>query len=223
MTTTEADRLREGFASAQNVAGDGADCPTTERIWDSAAEKLAGEQNESILRHLSTCGACAASWRVAREMLSEQEAAPPVPFDPARRRRARTVPVWAGLAAAALLVVAVGVVVMQQQSAGPAEPAFRAAPGGDLAARIDPGTQLPRGEFVLRWDGAPAGSTYDLRVTDDRLEPLHRVFGLAEAEYRVPDAALADVAPGGTVLWSVTAHLPDGRRWNSVTFRARVD
>lgn len=232
MTTTSDDRLREGFASARNVAADAAACPDASLIWDSAAETLTGDDNESLLRHTAGCGACAASWRLAREMLNEglpgEASAETIEassrFATGRRRGAGPGPWWFGLAAAAVLVLAVSFVVVQEsQPVAPTEPIYRTTPGGGLSAEVDPATPAPRDAMVLRWSGAPDGTTYDLRVTTDRLAPLHRAFGIEQAEYRIPENALADVPSGAVILWTVTAHLPDGRRWSSNSFRATVE
>jgi len=237
VTTLSNDRLREEFASAQNIAVDATSCPDTSLIWDSAAETLTGEGNESLLRHTSTCGACAASWRLARELLSEElpqmlpDETSGKPVDASgrfaeegHRRRAKSRPWWLGLAAAAVLVLAVSFVVVQQfQTVSPTDPVYRSPSGGGLAAGIDPAAPLPLDEVVLRWSGAPDGATYDVRVTTDRLAPLHRAFGIKQAEHRVPQEVLADLLPGAVILWTVTAHLPDGRRWTSNSFRATVE
>jgi hypothetical protein len=137
----------------------------------------------------------------------------------------RVSPRWAGLAAAAIVVVAAGIVVVQQQLApvAPSDPVYRAEPGGALASAIDPAMPFRRDALVLRWSGAPDGTTYDLRVTTDRLEPVHRAFAIENAEHRIPETALAGVPPGATVLWTVTAHLTDGRTWTSPAFRATVE
>jgi hypothetical protein len=232
VTTLSDDRLKEGFASARNVAADAASCPDASLIWDSAAERLTEDENESLLRHTVTCGACAASWRLAREMLNEalpvETSGDPVDassrFASGRRPAGRPRPLWFGLAAAAVLVLAVSFVAVQQfQTIGPTEPAYRMTPRGEIRAGVDPAAPLPRDEMVLRWSGAPDGTTYDLRVTTDRLAPLHRAFGIERAEYRIPGNAFADVPSGAVILWTVTAHLPDGRRWSSVSFRATVE
>jgi len=223
MNIAEADRLRGGFAAARNIAGDDEPCPAADRLWDSAAERLDRRDNESVVRHAAACGACAASWRVAREMLLDEAgaAAQAAELQPV----GRTWPRWAGLAAAAMLVLAAGIVVVQQQftTVGPSEPVYRAPPLGALVSEIDPAMPVPRDDLVLRWSGAPDGSTYDLRVTTARLDPLHRAFGIVDAEYRVPESALAGVSPGETVLWTVTTHLAGGSAWTSPAFRATVD
>jgi len=220
VTTLSEDRLREGFASACNVAVDAASCPDASLIWDSAAETLGGDENESLLRHTAACGACATSWRLAREMLIDESSR----FATTRRRGAGLRPWWFGLAAAAMVVLAVSFVAVRQfQTVGPTEPLYRTTPGGELASEVDPATPLPRDGLVLGWSGAPDGATYDLRVTTDRLAPLHSAFGVEQAEYLVPESALAGVPSGAVILWTVTAHLPDGRRWTSVSFRATVE
>lgn len=224
MTTPSDDRLREEFASAQNIAADVASCPEESLIWDSAAETLTGDENESLLRHTAACGACAASWRLARELLSEGIPQVLPEESTGRRRGAKSRPWWLGLAAAAVLVLAVSFVVVQQfETVGPTDPVYRTPPGGGLAAETDPAAPLRRDDVVLRWSGAPDGTTYDLRVTTDRLAPLHRAFGIEQTEHRVPEEALTDLPPGAVILWTVTAHLPDGRRWTSVSFRATVE
>jgi hypothetical protein len=236
VTTPSDDRLREDFASAQNIAVDVASCPDTSLIWGSAAEELTGDENESLLRHTTTCGACAAAWRLAREllaedlpqMLSDETSGKPIDepsrFAGGRRPTARSRPWWLGLAAAATLVLAVSFLAIQQfQNVGPDEPVYRTPSGGGLASEIDPSTPMPRDDLILRWSGAPDGTTYDLRVTTDRLAPLHRTFGIERTEHSVPEDALADLPPGAVILWNVTAHLPDGRRWTSNSFRATVE
>ena len=236
MTAPSDDRLREGFASARNIVAEPDACPDASLIWDSAAETLAGDLNESLLRHTASCGACAASWRLAREMLSdglaqaapEEGSAKPLDgssrFAEGLRRTAGSRPWWLGLAAAAVLLLAVSFVAIQQfRPLGPTEATYRTTPGGGLATEIDPTAPLPRDDVTLRWSGAPGDATFDLRVTTDRLASLHRAFGIEQAEYRIPENDLADLPPGAVILWTVTAHLPDGRRWTSVSFRATVE
>jgi len=210
------ERLREEFAKVRNVAGTGENCPATERIWDSAADRLHYGENRELIRHVASCGVCAASWRMARDLVGEEAAARP------RGRSSR--PWWVGLAAAAMIVLAAGLFALKQyRTVGPAEPVFRDWTESALVSEVPAGTVLSRNEVVLRWNGAPDGTVYDLRVTDTRLQTLHRAFGLDLPEYRVPEEALSGVQPGGVILWSVTAYLPDGRRWTSLTFRTTVE
>jgi hypothetical protein len=85
------------------------------------------------------------------------------------------------------------------------EPAY--ACGGSL---IPDGEPLPRRRFVLRWSTCPEGTTYDIRVTTEDLEPIARALALDRPEFIVPESALASVPGGGRILWQVTAHLPGG-------------
>jgi len=217
------ERLREEFARVRNIAGAGDTCPEESRIWDSAAERLPHGETEELLRHFATCGACAASWRLARELSTDEATVKPVDELAERRHVATSRPWWIGLAAAAMIVLVAGIFSLKQlRTVSPMEPVFRALPESNLMSETS-SSALPREELVLRWSGAPEGTIYDLRVTSDRLQPLHRVFGLELSEYRVPAEPLSGVPPGGIILWSVTAHLPDGRRWTSLTFRATVE
>jgi hypothetical protein len=205
------------------MAGDGESCPDAARLWDSAFERLPLSENESVLRHLTSCGACAASWRLARELRLEDEAAQPVRPGSEQQYGVSGRRWWVGLAAAAMVVLVAGIFLVQRQrTAGLPEATYRAETEGGLVSEIAD-TPLPREGLVLRWSGAPPGTTYDLRVTSDRLEPLHRVFGLEAVEYRIPADTLSGVPPGGVILWNVTAHLADGRQWTSRTFRAVVE
>lgn len=216
MTRPGDERLREEFSGVRNIAGTGDECPETSRIWDSAAERLPYHETEKLLRHMASCGVCAASWRLARELADGQAVGKP------QGRTSR--PWWYGLAAAAVIVLVAGIFAVKQlRTIGPPEPVFRDWAESGLVSEIATDTVLPRNEVLLRWSGAPEGTAYDLRVTDERLKSLHRAFGLELSECHVPTDTLAGVPPGGIILWSVTAHLPDGRRWTSLTFRATVE
>ena len=222
MTAPSDDRLRDAFASTRNIVAEAEACPDASLIWDSAAETLAGDRNESLLRHTAGCGACAASWRLARELLSDG-LAQALPAE-GGRLRAKSRPWWLGLAAAAVLLLAVSFVALQQfRPVDQTGATYRTTPGGGLASEVDPAVPLPRDNVTLRWRGAPDGATFDLRVTTDRLAPLHRAFGIEQAEYRIPESELSDLPSGAVILWAVTTHLPDGRRWTSVSFRATVE
>lgn len=122
-------------------------------------------------------------------------------------------------AAAALLALAVIVPITLRDRGSP--PLTRSAKGPVIAQLVDLEAPLPARRFRLRWAGAPAGSRYEVRVFDARLERIAGARGLAEPEYIVPQDALAKVPPGGDVLWQVVATLPDGRSVVSDTFVAR--
>jgi hypothetical protein len=215
--------MRHEFASIRNVAGDGRFCPSAEELWDSAMERIHGLENETVVRHMASCGVCAASWRMATEM---QQEAPQEEHLGGTERRSRELvrPRWVGLAAAAVLIMVAGIVIVRQlETVAPPPPTYRAAPWGNLAPLTDPAVPLPRNDMTLRWKGAPQGTIYDLRVTTDRLVSLHRAFDIETTSYQVPSEKLAALPPGSIVLWTVTARLPDGRIWNSRAFQARVE
>lgn len=207
MTREDAD-LREAFAAVAEVAG-GDRCPAPNTLWASACEELEHGENEAVVLHLAECTACAMAWRLAREIA---------------RRPSRSLRRWALLAAAAAIVVgAAGILAVRLPRRAVEESVYRGQQGSWLDTRVPAGTALPRGAFVLRWAAGPAGTTYDVHVMTEQLEPVAQASGLKQAEYRVGDARLARVAPGERVLWRVIAHLPDGRTVASRTFLTTLE
>jgi hypothetical protein len=221
MTDADAGResLREAFQSDAEILNDGERCPPTERIWRSAEGELDRPQNESLLRHLGECGACAASWRLARD-LSESSGKKRAPVAAGRGSRFGDLPMLA-MAAALVLAVALG-----SQLFGPRRteaPAFRNQQAEWLTPVGEDGGSLPRGQFLLRWAEGPEGSTYDIRVTTEDLDLLATGRRLEQAEYQVPADALEDLPGGAAVYWQVTAHLPGGRSIDSDSFLTRIE
>lgn len=207
--------LRRGLSSAYGISGDGTACPGARTIWESATDRLALEDDERIVLHIAACGACAASWRLARELHAEVASV----AVPSRASR----PWWVGMAAA-VLAVGLGLVTLQQF--GPLRAPttlYRTQTASTGIEAIGPEAPVPREACVLRWHGTSRGATFDVRVSDVHLEPLDRAFRLDTPEYRVPQDAIESVPAGGTILWRVTAHLPDGRRLTSSTFRTTVE
>jgi len=206
MSHHEEQRLREAMRASTALSGDGSACPEAEVLRRSARGELARPEQEEVILHLSACGACAASWRVARAMASEQ----------ARPRfRFGTL-----AAAAAIVVAAAGLwIVLDREPSAP--PTFRNQESRWLRSQVD-GATLPRERFELRWTAGPEGTLYDLRVLREDLEELHRADGLEQAVHLVPPEALREISSGTRVLWQVTAHLPDGRTAVSGTFITTV-
>jgi hypothetical protein len=97
--------------------------------------------------------------------------------------------------------------------------------GQEAAIRslLEPGQRLSRDGFVLRWSGAPEGSTYTVQVVTANLDSLDEARGLAAAEYRVPPEKLSGLPAGAQVLWRVEARGPDGAHLDSATFAAVVE
>jgi hypothetical protein len=208
MTHPDDQRLRDAMLGSSRVAGDGEGCPEAERLRLSARGKLSGAEQEEVILHLSACGACAAAWRVARDLAPE----------PARSRS-----VLYMLAAAAVVVLAAALGLWLLQHREPtAPPTFRNQESRWLHSEVT-GPSLPRDAFALRWTAGPEGTTYDLRVLRENLDVLHRANGLETASHTVPQEALEDLPAGAKVLWQVTARLPDGRTTVSETFITRVE
>jgi hypothetical protein len=212
------DRLREGVASLLEIKGDGEGCPSAATIWDSAADNLEPGENEAILIHLGECAACSAAWRLAHRLYQEETGAGRkavvVPF---RRRR------WIPLAAAAVIVLGAGLGTLHFLTRPEAPPEYRVQEDRWLESELELGRPLPRDECVLRWTSGPEGTTYDLMLTTEDLDPVIEARGLGEPEYRVDPRELELVAPGDAILWRVTANLPDGRRVSSPTFTTQLE
>lgn len=115
MTTLDAelDRMRQAFAGDTAA---GVDCPPSLRIWEAVNGQLEPADAAAVVDHVSSCGACAEAWRIARELEVEEAGGPVIPF-PARRR---TSFVWGLLAAAATLVLAIGAWPLLRSASVPA-------------------------------------------------------------------------------------------------------
>ncbi len=213
--------LRDAFMTGGwDAPADG--CPDQGTLWDSAAGTLDPEADEAVLLHLARCGACAASWRLAHEMISPgvAENTPVVPLGAHRRH-----PPWrrpALLAAAAVVAAGLGLTTALLVHRG--QPAFEPVYREQAAAttlQADPETlQLSRTNCLLRWTPGPEGTRYDLTVTDDDLSLLYTRKGLVNSQVLVPPEAI----PPGTaaILWRITAHLPTGGVISSPTFRSDI-
>lgn len=211
--------LSAALARLAEAAGRGERCPPPEQIWDSAREMLPGRADRLVVAHIAECTACAAAWRIARD-LAGRPVEPEIlalPSRPARR-------IWAPLGAAAAMVIAVGGagLYLLSRDAGRA-PVFRAQQEDWIQPVAERAAPLPRGKFILRWTAGPEGTTFDIRVTTERLALLACSRGLDRPEFWVPKEALDPIPPGSRVFWQVTAYLPDGHRSDSATFVTLVE
>ena len=104
MTTLDAelDRMRQAFAGDTAA---GVDCPPSIRIWEAVNGQLEPSGAAAVVDHVSSCGACAEAWRIARELEVEEAGGRTVIPFPGKRRASA---VWPLLAAAAILVLAIG-------------------------------------------------------------------------------------------------------------------
>jgi hypothetical protein len=212
----EDDRLREAFALSDGLPGRQEECPTPERLWESAREELGARESEAVIRHLAVCAPCSAAWRIARDLAGDR--APAVATRRFDWRRG-----WAPLAAAAMLIVAVGLTLERVGTRPTGPPAYRAEEGSWIRPRADTPTAMPRDRFVLRWSQGPEGSTYDVRVVAAGHGPLARGLRLDRPEFSVPAASLAGIPAGTKILWQVTVYFSDGRIADSSTFITEVE
>jgi hypothetical protein len=212
------DGLAGKFARLAEIAGDGSGCPSPETLWRSARAELEPDENDAVVLHLGECTACAAAWRVARE-LSHESLAERARF--LERRPVRRT--WVPLAAAAALVVAVvGLSLVLRDGPG-SPPSYRTQEGEWLQPITAEGATVPRDDFVLRWTAGPEGTTYDVGVTTEDLRLLARETRLEAAELRVAAEQFSGLVPGTPIFWQVTAHLPDGRTVDSASFKVLLE
>ena len=129
---------------------------------------------------------------------------------------------WAGVALAVPAAAALFIVALGPREA-PRPPALRSEGGPRLQSLLSEHVPLSRARCLLRWKPAPPGSRYALRVTRADMTFVHEVTGLEASEHVVPAAALAKLPSGAQLVWMVRAVLPDGRRWASPVFRARLE
>ena len=222
--------LREGFAALgdEPPATAAGPCPEPATLYAAVRGELPPGEVREVVEHVSACPRCAEDWRLAmafeeesREAEAHPAAAPAAAPSPSRGSL-RLLRMAAGLVIA-LLAVGVWFTVGQDEVG---EPVYRDAPEPTIESALSRDV-LNRSEPVLRWrvvggDGAPAGTTYSIRVTEG-LTPVAEAHGLEEPSYRVPAEALANVAERATLSWRVEASYPDGGSDASRTFRTPLD
>jgi hypothetical protein len=217
-TRQQIDDWRTAFAASADAVRGGENCPTAERLWESAEGKLSGRDAEGIILHLGECGSCAAAWRLAREL------APPV----VTTTQPGAVPglsIWRWLPAAALvsltLFAALGILQLPDWPGH--ESSYRATQKEWLRPAPQVERPLARDRAVLAWSAGPPGTTYELRVTTEALDVVYTDRHLERPEATVPSGALDAIPDQGKILWQVTAHLPDGTEVDSRTFITPLD
>jgi len=214
------ERLRRGWRDATADDAASADgCPGDEAIWSAVAGELPPDQAEKLVLHSQDCPVCAESFRIAASMAEDATGA--AQSSPGMPRGGR---VFVPLAAAAVLVLVAflvpGLIRREPTSTPGAE--FRNGAAVAIESLLDESTPLPREAFLLRFSPGPEGTLYTVELTTEDLTPVHHRTGLTTAEYLVPAEALATVAPGTDLFWSVEALLPDARRIDSPAFRVTV-
>lgn len=206
--------LRTAFAALSLRARPRADCPAAEGLFDAATGSASQQQFEAIVEHTVSCGACAESWRLAREVSDGLVAGASSGLGRARG--------WIWIAMAAAILLAVGVPLLRYLPEESPTPVWRDQGRLEIASLQPEGSPMPRDQFVLRWSEPAPGARYMVTVGGEKLEPIASRDDLLEPEYHVPAAALASMPDGAKVLWRVQARLPDGRVVGSPTFIARL-
>jgi hypothetical protein len=210
----ELERLRSAFAARVDVAGTGAECPPADRLWSAVQGQLGPDEVRPLVAHIAACGACAESWRLARELGADDAAVQLAARRPVAARGRFTA--WAaGIAA----TIALAAVFVQR----PAPSDFREGAGAAIRSLVPESRALSRHRLLLRWDGAPPGSSYAVQVATDGLEPVADARGLSAPEYLVPPERLASLPAGTKLLWRVEAVAPGGARLVSGTFVSRLE
>ena len=213
-------QLRAAFALLSENAVPGPDCPTPDSIWETLRGGMSASSTATIVEHTSRCHACAEAWRLGRELMGEQR------VGSSRARAmwpgARSLGVWASLAAAALVIVAVGIGVFLKSSSQPPD-VLRAGAEADIQSLLPETVPLPRAACVLKWSVPAEGARYTIRVATQDLSPIASARDLAQPAYQVPMKSLEALSPGATIVWRVEADLPDGRRIASQAFMNRIE
>jgi hypothetical protein len=207
-------RLRDQFLAASGGAQEGVVCPPPDDIFAACRGELPADRIETLLDHALDCAHCTEALALAREVVSEMD-------EPVAATAGRS---WTwtriGLVAALLLVAFVGFTRLLETGDPESVDDFRA--GGlefEVTTPLVAGAELPRDAFVLRWDGATAGSYYTIEVVTADLRPVDRAEDLRDAEYRVADEKLALFEAGTEMLWRIDVATPDGERYESPAFR----
>lgn len=211
----DVERWADALAARGESASPRDDCPDPDEIWAASRGEADGSRARDLLDHAATCEACAEAWRLAREV----GASLPTSATPAVARPFRLG--WAAAAVAAVAVAAVLLPPLLRRDDGP--PVFRREAGLTIESLVPEANPLARDAIVLRWTPGPEGTLYDLSVANERLEPLYEAKGIGEAAHKVPPSAVAEVPPGGRILWRVEARAPDGSRAASPTYFAQIE
>ena len=242
-SNADLEALRTAFATNVTAnAGEATEsCPEAERFWAAVHGELPADEVRQMATHTATCTSCAEAWRLALHLGEEAGTLPSIEegtastaeattekpttekpqgrvLSMAHRFRRQLAPL-AGLAAAAALLL---MVALPDQTPPDGPPEYRQGEEEAIRSLLAEQEPQPRGALRLRWSG-PEGARYSLLVTTQDLTVIAEVTDLENTEYLVPEASLASVAAGTTLLWQVEATLPDGSHQNSTSFEVRLE
>jgi hypothetical protein len=206
-------RWRAAFAEP-DAAPDPASCPTPETLWSAVRGELPAEPMREVVDHVAACAACAEDWRLAAELVRQEEKAATGPGKVIPGRFGQWRPLAAAAALAAGLLIAVGVYRAQPVQ----EPTYREAQYAGIRSLLPEGQALPRQAAVLRWSPLAGAVSYDVQVSTEDLRTVATAKGQTATEYRVPESAFTGLPSGTRLFWQVDAVRPDGSHENSPTF-----
>ena len=201
--TDDLEALRAAFEARETPGASG--CPDAERLFAAARGGLSAAERRAIVEHTAACAACAAGWRLARELPGASDVRP--------RRR---VPAW-WAAAAVLVMAAAGALWLRR----PVPPEYREPSSAVIAAET--AATLPRDRFVLRWTATAKDARYAVWVTTDALAPVDAARELERPEHTVPASALTALPAGAVLRWRVEATRPGGETVRSPAFTVRLE
>jgi hypothetical protein len=214
----EDDRLKDTFQALGETSQRELSQDEIDRVWRAVSGQLPAEERRDLVDRMAGDAALAEAWRSAQE-LSRAAAAG---VGSGGRRSGWQVTRASWLAAAAVLIAVIGAGIVYQRSGVPRDETFRDPGHYVIESLVQPTVELPRNAFRLRWTPGPPDTRYQVTVTTENLQVLARVPALTVPEVTLDDRLLSSVAPGGLVLWQVTAALPGGESVSSQTFVARV-
>ena len=211
------DELRQAYATA-NAAWAG-EHPSALLLTRLLEGEVTADERRAAVGHVAACSRCAEEVRVARPDAAGLSA------DRDARRIVRPAAWWRPtilLAAAAAVLVAGGLALRVGRPEPPAT-AYRSAPGPGLRSLLPEGVRLSRSAPVLRWVGAPAGTTVNLLLANERLDVLARFSGVKDSQLVVPPSVLSALPPGSKLVWRVTVVQPDGSWSDAASFVSVVE
>ncbi len=229
------EELRQAFA-ARPIEDAGSEDPAlTDELWAIATGELTGPRARALVQRCARDPAMAELWRVTFALAREsgQAVDPDVVVRletettehetevPAAVERRGSV-LWLG---AALLAAAAAVLLVIRPTPRPVpevDPVLRADQPSGLKAVTADDAVLPRDAFVLRWEGAPERSHYELRVETEALAPVVVAPDLGTPSFTVSPEALAGMESGTVLYWRVVAITPEGRRLESPSHRVSI-
>ncbi|MGF1509811.1 MAG: hypothetical protein ACFB9M_09965 [Myxococcota bacterium] len=235
MSEEEVERLRAAFL-AHAVECDPPDLPSSEDVWTALDPAAPAAERRRVIDQMATNPGLVLVWQLADQLRDDDarrhgasnpggEDASPNRLAGSRRSASSRSKRWVWAPAA--LAAAMAAVLAGTWTSWSPSPSYRSSPQYrapddqvlELSTPTFPSDET--GGIELRWSGAPQDTTYDVVVTTESLEPVTARYRIAETRLRVTGAQLSEVEPGSSLLWYVTAHLPDGQTRRSETKRLR--